>query len=113
MRKKLQQLRQEALAAIRALFARYNLEIIYASDLDAGSSPVVRVDPVDADLSFTLDRVSVYGNLVFIDASSCFDNLCLKDDEIGTDLLVDIVEWLEEHEDVLKESVEDDDQEEA
>ena len=98
---KLQKIRREAIEAIKALLAKYGLEQIDAVDIDEGCSPVVRRNPDNDDMTFTLDRVVLKDGKLLFDASSCFDNATFDEDSISTDALADIQEWLEENEETI------------
>ena len=98
---KLQKIREEAIAAIKALLAKYGLEQIDAVDIDEGCSPVVRRNPDNDDMTFTLDRVVLKDGKLLFDASSCFDNATFDEDSISTDALADILEWLGDNEETI------------
>ena len=104
---KIREIRENAIAAIKALMAKYHLETVNACDINATSSPLAKEDPYESDLTFTLDRVALHDGSLEFDASSCFENSTWNEDSISTDALVDIQEWMEENEDEFERLADD------
>ena len=100
---KLETIRNAAASTIKGLLAKYGIECLYASDIDAGSSPVVHRDPCDDNNTMTLDEIEVCDGALSFSASSCSDNAVFDIDTIRTDALVGIAEWLENKEGSLSE----------
>ena len=87
---------------------------IEVSEIAMGDSPVL-INNVNDDKSiFTLDRIDVSrkadgGEIVWFDGSSAYRNTSLTIDEIGTDELAGILEWLELYEEEIDELAENTD----
>ena len=113
MGSKLQKIRSESINAIRDILAENHLGSLRMYDLDAGCSPIVQEDTFDDNDTYTLDEIRILndGCIVF-DASSCADNFTWTEDNISTDALVGIEEFLEEHIEEIKEYAETEEDEE-
>lgn len=104
MGKKLAEIREEALKSIRvSMGALCRLEMV---DIDEGSSPIVNEDRFDSNLTTTLDSIVLDddGHLVFYHSSS-IENGWLAENEISTDALVEIAEFLEENNERIQEII--------
>ena len=101
----LTKIREDAISTIKRLVEKYGEGKIYTFDISESESPIVREDPYDSNLTYTLDNVEVLsnGNIIF-SASNCFDCADFSDDILDTDTLVGIAEWLEDNEDALLDS---------
>ncbi len=111
----LKDLRKQTIKEIKALMSKYNQHTIYAYDIDPGSSPVIREDPLNADFTFTLDDISIegHGQLIF-SASSSVDSFEINANDLDIETLIDVSEWLIKNEDAIKDlpGEEDDDRSE-
>lgn len=89
---------------IRRILRSANLNMLTIADLDLDSSPIVQEDTMDENNTFTLDHIIVnHDNTISIDASSAWaDNLSLEEEEMSTDVLLAIADFLQEHEDDIK-----------
>ena len=106
---RLKVVRGQAHDAITEMLQSHGLDLVLASDIDPGSSPVVLEHPNDANNTFTLDAVGIVGSKLKFDASSCSQSAIYTEDDIPTDALLDIADWLEDNEDALRELSEPDD----
>lgn len=104
MRTKIQEIRNEAINNIKALMG--SLSRLYMTDIDEGSSPIVCENNYDYDLTTTLDSIEQKenGQLTFYHSSSC-SNGWLSENEIPTDALIDIAEFLEERKEQIQEII--------
>ena len=104
IREQIENVRRELVESVKKKMR--GLSVIEAYDLDEGSSPILMEDPTDCEFTFTLDRITQRkdGGLVFDGSSSC-ENAALTDDEIGLEVLCEIAEYLDEHEDKIEELV--------
>ena len=108
MNRKIVELRNEAIKSIKVSMGVLNcLEMV---DIDEGNSPIVCEDRYDENLTTTLDRIvqEEDGRLTFYHSSSC-SNGWLTEDEIPTDALVEIAEFLEEHKEQIQEIIDETD----
>ena len=103
----LTKIREDAISTIKRLVEKYGEGKLYTFDISESESPIVREDPYDSNLTYTLDNVDVLsnGNIIF-SASNCFDCADFSDDILDTDTLVGIAEWLEDNEDALLDNME-------
>lgn len=104
MRTKVQEIRNEAINNIKALMG--SLSRLYMTGIDEGSSPVVCENNYDVDLTTTLDSIEQKenGQLTFYHSSSC-SNGYLLENEISTDALIDIAEFLEERKERIQDII--------
>lgn len=106
MSKKLAEIRNEALKSIKvSMGVLRRLEMV---DIDEGSSPIVNEDRFDSNLTTTLDSI-VFGDdghLTFYHSSS-IENGWLAENEISTDALVEIAEYLEDNRDIIQQIIEE------
>lgn len=100
---KLNEIRQEAIDCIKKLMTKHRIQTVEAYDIDEGSSPIVDENGSDGNLTFTLDRVTLKDGSLEFEASNCCENHTWDEDDISTDALVGISEWLEENEKTLEE----------
>lgn len=112
-RKQLRALREEAANSILSVMHKCNILSIEAVDVDEGSSPIIIEDPDDGNLSYTLDRIKVYNTdreRLLIQASNCWDSADIEEDDLSTDTLIGLSDWVEENEDAIVDaySTEDD-----
>lgn len=98
----LSEVRSRAVKTIKDLMNRHGLDIVYASDIDGGSSPIVREDPFDDNNTCTLDYIKIQpdGTLRF-QSSSCFAEKTDDENSIPTDILIGLADWVENNEAAL------------
>lgn len=101
--KKLAEIRKEAVNKIKELLKKHKISRLEAVDIAGGDSPILQDDYDDGDRAFTLDRIilDTWDNLTF-EGSSAYDNIDFNTDNISTDALLDIQDWLENYEGELK-----------
>lgn len=106
---KLQQIREEIVAGISTILEEHKA---YVEDITVcGSTPVIWPSSDDQDFdTFTLDSVYMFSNTVFVDSSSSNDSRTDRAEELGTDTLVEILEFLENNEDAIWEDNEEADE---
>jgi hypothetical protein len=109
---RLKVVRGQAHDAITEMLQSHGLDLVLASDIDPGSSPVVLEDPYDANDTFTLDAIRIEDGRLEFDASNCSQNVTYTEDNIPTDAILDIADWLEENEDALRAVSDPDDENE-
>ena len=99
----IQMIRRSILDAIKGILVSHGVTGVLASDLDGGSAPVIRDDQLDANDSFILDSVTLRDGSLSFAASSCWREVVLDEEDMDTDALCDILDWLRSHEDALPE----------
>ena len=104
MNKLLQQVRAQAESTILSIMARNDIRQIPIQEIDVCESPVMYNDPSDVNNTMTLDFIEFdnRGKLVF-GASSCRENRTWNIDDVPTDALVEVAEYLKQHESALAE----------
>lgn len=97
---RLQTIRDSVIASIADILDKHSSDTMDVTDL--GSTPVIRPDSLYGDDTYTLDRVyaSEKGG-IFIDSSSSSDNCTDRIEDMPTDALVDILEFLEDNEKMI------------
>jgi len=98
MNSKLQKIRSESINSILDILSENKLGSLHIYDIDAGCSPILQEDAFDDNNTYTLDEIRLMpnGSIVF-DGSNCSDNFTWTEDNISTDALIGIEEFLEEH----------------
>ena len=96
-------IRKSAVQEIESLLKKHNIDTLYISDIDIGSAPVIYSDLAGYDAaSYILDKLYYSGSGDFMATiSSCTEELDYPVDELPTDALYNILEFLEEREDEL------------
>ena len=94
--------RESAESNILSLMAKNNIREIPVREIDGCESPAVTKDSNDEAMTLDFIEINLNGKLVF-DASSCDENNTWTIDEMPTDALVAVAEFLAEHESVLSE----------
>lgn len=97
----IQKIRKDACDKIKAILKKHNVEEVYASDICETCTPVIEKHPFDDNFTKTLDYISIEDNSLLFEASDCEENAYYNEDEIDTDALVSVAQWLEEREDEL------------
>lgn len=105
---KLQQIREDIIADIRAILEKHSLDEM--DIISCGSTPVIWPSADDQDFdTYTLDRVYVGRNNVLVDSSSSDADRTDRAENLGTDTLVNILEFLEDNEGLIWEENEEED----
>ena len=100
-------IRHDAIAKVKSILSENGLDELLISDIDEGNSPVVQWGNDDAD-TYTLDEISLNTNgTILFNASSCWTSGVWDENDISTDALIDIVDFLEENEEIIKEYAEE------
>lgn len=99
----IQKIRRSILDAIKGILVSHGVTSVLASDLDEGSAPVIRDDQLDANDSFVLDSVTLKDGSLSFAASSCWRETVLDEEDMDTDALCGILDWLRSHEGALPE----------
>ncbi len=102
-RSKIQKIRQELFDEIIAVLKKHNLEELCIFDIDEGNSPILDEDYLEADNTYTLDAIKVKNGDLCFEGGSCFSNRTWTEDEISTDALIGIVDFLDEHAEEIEE----------
>lgn len=105
---KLQQIREDIISAIKAHLDKHSLDEMDVTD--CGSTPVIWPSADDQDFNtYTLDRVYAGKGNVLIDSSSSDASRTDRAEELGTDTLVYILEFLEDNEELIWQTNDDED----
>lgn len=105
---KLQQIREDIIADIRAILEKHSLDEM--DIISCGSTPVIWPSADDQDFdTYTLDRVYVDRDNVLVDSSSSDADRTDRAENLGTDTLVNILEFLEDNEGLIWEENEEED----
>lgn len=103
---KLQQIRDSIVADIRSILEKHSLDEMDVTD--CGSTPVIWPSADDQDFdTYTLDRVYIGKDNVLVDSSSSDAGRTDRAEELGTDTLVNILEFLEDNEELIWQKDED------
>ena len=104
MNLKLQKIKLELLQSILVIMNENHLDSLYISDIDMGCSPIIQEDDFDENNTYTLDKISLLpDNRISFDGSSSFANYTWVGENIPTDALVGILEFLKDHLEEIKE----------
>lgn len=109
MNKKLNEVRDSMIREIKDIMSKYNVTRIDSCDIDYGGSPIVKADDFDDNNTLVLDAIRITEHGLVFTASSCCVDTEYHEDNIPTDALCDIAEFLCDHEDELAELSEEDD----
>lgn len=105
---KLQQIREDIIADIRTILEKHSLDEM--DIISCGSTPVIWPSADDQDFdTYTLDRVYVGRDNVLVDSSSSDASRTDRAENLGTDTLVNILEFLEDNEELIWEENEEED----
>lgn len=96
--------RTSAVKTIEDILSKYALDTLYISDIDTGSSPIIYSDLTGYDAeSYILDKLYYDTGIIRAEISSCTNVLTYDLDELPTDAIYNILEYLQDHEDDLAE----------
>lgn len=101
-REKLNEIRYDTLENIEEIVKSIGGEL-YLSDLNDGCSPIVQECPSDEDGTFTLDSIKLEGDDLLFNASSNWSECTFYDHELGIEVLVGILEFLEDNKETINE----------
>lgn len=97
---KLLQIREDIISDINALLVKHCPDVMDVTD--CGSTPVIWPSADDQDFdTYTLDRVYAGKDNILVDSSSSNDNRTDRAEDLGTDTLVYILEFLEDNEELI------------
>ncbi len=102
--KTLQQLREQAMKDIVAIMKKHNTDNLM---IVTGDTPVLKDDPYDNNLTYTLDGIGIHDEEIVLFGSNCCHSAEWLPDNLGTDDLVFIAEWLEDNEEEIWDGDED------
>jgi len=106
MKKKILQLKREIIEKIYDLLAHYDLQKLYISNIEEDYSPVLQYDTL-CEHTFTLDKIGLSfidgQKHISLDGSSSYENLTWDGEDLGVEILEDILEFLLDHEDEIDE----------
>lgn len=98
-------MKKTAIGHIAGLLLDKGVDVIHATDIDEGSSPVVLEDEYADDLSYTLDRICVRKSKtavqLAVQASNCCETVEVNAATLPVDRLIDILKWLYENQDKI------------
>ena len=107
----LAEIRKEAIARITNLLKKAGLTRLYISDY-SDDSPIVHEHPYDDNLTYTLDEVALEeGNKLTFYSSSSWENTSDTADQLDTDTLVSIADWMEDDEEEIMELAKEEEEE--
>lgn len=95
---RLQTIRDSVIATIADILDEHSSDTMDVTDL--GSTPVIWPDS-DPEVTFTLDRINFDRGRTLVDSSSSFSNRTDRIEDISTDVLVDILDFLEDNEKMI------------
>ena len=95
---KLQTLRQETIGAIVDILRRHKND---DADFALSSTPIISEDPLNDYNTYTLDRIILQEDSFSVDASSSGDTTDWSAEDLSTDVLINILEWLENYEETI------------
>ena len=96
IREKRKDLKSTIWASIAEFMEKHNCKELDVTYFD--STPIILEDLERYDYSYTLDRITYDGVDVRVHCSNCEDNNSFFITTLGTDTLIDLYEWLLEHE---------------
>ena len=96
IREKRKELKSTIWASIVEFMEKHNCKELDVTDFD--STPIILEDLERYDYSYTLDRITYDGVDVRVHCSNCEDCKSFFITTLGTDTLIDLYEWLLEHE---------------
>lgn len=94
-------IRRDFLAKIKALMLKCGITVIECTDISETESVVVMAHPEDDNLTYTLDRVILDDAGLSFEVSNSCNNTFFEEDNIPTDSLLSIYDYLVAHEDSL------------
>lgn len=100
---RLNQLRAEVVKDIYRIVSATELGNILISEIDEGCSPIIDEDEYDENNTYTLDYVYIENDRLFFDGSSSYANYTWNQDNLSVDALCNVLEFLEDHEEKIKE----------
>ena len=106
MKQKILQLKREIIEKIYDLLAHYNLQKLYISNIEEGCSPILQNDTL-WEHTFVLDRIDLHTidgqKHISLDGSSSYQNMTWDGEDLGVEILEDILEFLLDCEDAIDE----------
>lgn len=106
IRERLENLRHEVIEQIISIVNSVGGEL-YIVDVYGGDSPIVQEDFFDENNTYTLDKITVEEGELYLDGSSSYANYTWRGDNLDIIRLVSVLDYLEEHEENIKELKED------
>ena len=94
-------IRRDFLAKIKALMLKCGITVIECTDISETESVVVMAHPEDDNLTYTLDRVILDDAGLSFEVSNSCNNTFFEEDNIPTDSLLSIYDYLVAHQDSL------------
>ena len=104
--KSLKEIRTEMVKEIVAIVKKAGGEI-YISDIDEGTSPILQEDVCDENYTYTLDKVEVTENGLFLHGSCAYANFFWTGINLPIEALEGVLVFLKEHEEELNELEQD------
>ena len=105
-RQRLNNLRGEIVAHIKDIVNSVGGEL-YITDFSEGDSPILQEDPDDENNIYTLDKLEIQFDKLYLDGSSSYANFTWTEDNLSIDALVGVAEFLDNYEEGIKELKED------
>lgn len=101
-------IREDALGRIKDCLKRNNISKLRLAEVsDIADCPIVLENSDDCERTFTLDSIELSGANLLFGASSAWDDITLRDREIGVEVLIDINDWLDEYAEDIEEWAEE------
>lgn len=99
----LKELRAKIVGQIIEIVTAIDGDELYIVDIDEGCSPILQEDEFDENNTYTLDKVYVEQGELYLDGSSSYANFTWRGSNLHIEALEDVLEFLKEHEDQIKE----------
>ena len=101
-------LKREFVNAISDFLNKHKITNLYTGDVGYGSdSPVMVEDFYDSDMTYTLDSIEVHQDTgsIEVNMSSAYDSTSAWLDDLATDTLATLLQWLTDYEEDIVESL--------
>lgn len=105
--KELTEFRNKIASQIKAIILSTHNDEIRIYDIDEGCSPILQDDEYDENNTYTLDKVYLRDGIVYLDGSSSYANFTWRQDNIDIETLAGVLEFLQEHDDEIKELIDE------
>lgn len=92
--------RNEAVSYIKDFLHKLLTGSIYTNEIFCDDNPIIHNDPYSDANTYTLTGIILDKNgKLKLESASSYRDCADYEDELGTEILVDVAEWLKEHED--------------
>jgi len=105
--KELIELRNKIVSQIKAIILSTHNDEIRIYDICKGYSPILQEDEFNENNTCTLDKVYLRDGIVYFDGSSSYASFTWTQDNLGIEILAGVLEFLQEHDDKIKELIDE------